>query len=760
MSALVSTSSAPAGGPDVLGMSFLSAGGLDATARAGVLGGKGAALAQMVSLGLPVPPGFTLTTTACHAFADNGWSADLDLAVVEGLRELEASTGRRFGDPATPLLVSVRSGAPVSMPGMMDTVLNAGMTIAAASGLCAATGDARFGWDTLRRFLQSYALVVLEAPADRVRSLSEEHLGSDDGQHLDPAQLAAAVQLLDAGLAAAGYAVPDDPQEQVREAAQAVFRSWNSERAKVYRNVEGIDDELGTAATIQAMVFGNLGDRSGTGVAFSRDPSSGEPHLMGDFLQQAQGEDVVAGTHQTLPIAALADLWPDVATELDRTATLLEHELADLVDIEFTVEDGSFWLLQVRRGKRSPRAALRMAIDMADDPDFPLTRTEALERVVDVLADPPMLSSGPSGSSDVEVLATGLAASPGRGVGVMYTDVDDAVEADARGEAVILIRRETSPADIAGMAVARGIVTTLGGVVSHAAVVARGWGVPAVVGASGLEVLTDGIRIGERFVASGSELTVDGDTGEVIVGAHHADEVEVPEVAVLRAWARDVEVTASVTDSRHAEEVTADTVGRALALKGMADADAIAIILGGTVEQVEPVLAALVGAGKASEMPRGRVRATPELKAEIDESYAADAAIVRHDIDAQMEEFHTLDASFKALVTDWQMRTVDGEQIPNDHTDADYDGAIIGRLRADVHPTIGSIVGRVAEAVPRLARYVDRFGAALAAVEGGAVDMVAHPMKDSYHTVWFELHEELIRLSGRTRSDEAAAGRA
>lgn len=743
-----------------LALPFHLANGLDASDRTRLMGGKGAALARMVSLGLPVPPGFTLTTDACRRFLRNGWSADLNAAVDTGLADLEAQSGRVLGDAANPLLVSVRSGAPVSMPGMMDTVLNAGMTIDVAVGLGDATGDARLGWDTYRRFLQSYVGVVLDAPDEVVRRAVTECLGNDEGRSLSANGLAEAAVSLKGVLAELGYEIPDVVQDQVRHAIRAVFQSWSGDRASVYRRVEGIGDDLGTGATVQMMVFGNLGDRSGTGVAFSRDPSTGEPGVMGDFLVQAQGEDVVAGTHKTLPVTALKQRWPDIANELDRTAALLERDLGGLADIEFTVEDGTFWLLQVRKGKHSQRAALRMAIDMADDPDFPLSRDEALERVADVLADPPTLSSGVSESAQGEVLAVGLGASPGRAIGFVCTDVDAAVAAQEEGRSVILIRRETSPADIAGMAAAAGIMTTLGGLVSHAAVVARGWGLPAVVGADGIEVLDDGIRIGTRVIPAGTEVTVDGTTGELLLGAHHAVETEVPEVAVLRAWKRDIAPTVDVARGGVAEEATAATVGRALTIKGMSDAGAIALVLGTTEDVVRPLIDALVERGDAQELPKGRVRATPALIAKMGEWFAGEATRLGPHIEAQMESFHAVNTDFKIVVTDWQMRCVDGNMVPNDHTDTEYDASVVARLRCDIHAAIGPILGALARAEPRLGRYLERLELALAAVEDGIGEMVAHPLKDSYHTVWFELHEELIRLSGRNRAEEAAAGRA
>lgn len=738
-----------------LGMTFAEAASIASESLTPLFGGKGAGLVKMVGMGLPVPPGFTLTTEACRRYLDQGWTPDLDRTLSTYLGRLERDTGKGLGDAGRPLLVSVRSGAPVSMPGMMDTVLNAGMTPEIARALGAATGDARFGWDTYRRFVQSYVTVVLGAPAALVRELSESHLGADDGASLSPDDLARAALALQDGFAARGLAVPADPHEQVRGAVGAVFASWNCERARTYRRLENIPEDLFTAATVQMMAFGNLGERSGTGVAFSRDPSSGEAVLMGDFLQAAQGEDVVAGTHQTLPITALADLWPDIGAELARTARLLERDLCDLADIEFTVENGAFWLLQYRKGKHSPRAALRMAIEMAEDPDFPLSRAEALARVESILSDPPKLAvEGQAAAPDAEVIATGLPASPGLASGRLCTSVDEAVAAEGRGEAVILVRRETSPSDIAGMAASVGILTTRGGHVSHAAVVARGWGLPAVVGAKDIELDAGGIRIGERCIAAGTEITIDGTSGEVFLGMHRCDEVEVPEVAILRAWQRESPgETPQVDAGGYTEDITVDSVSRALVLKGMGDAAAIAGVLGGSEAAVAEVIADLVAQDRALAMPGGRVRPDAVLNSRIDARYAEDAARLKDRIEPEMKGFHVVNDAFKSIVTDWQMREVDGAQVMNDHSDPDYDRGVIRRIETEVHGDIVPILDRVSAAEPRLARYRSRLERALERIGAGETDMVAHPMKDSYHTVWFELHEELIRLSGLKRTE-------
>jgi pyruvate,orthophosphate dikinase len=490
-----------------------------------LLGGKGSGLAVMTAMGLPVPPGFTLTTVACRRFGEDGWTADLDEAVRAGLAELEHVTRRRLGDPARPLLVSVRSGAEVSMPGMMDTVLDVGMTPEVAEGLARTSGDPEFAADTHRRSLLSYAALVFRVPPATLRA----------------AEATRTVGELQTLLRDHGLVVPPDPVDQLIAAVQAVFRSWSSERADSYRSVEGIDPSLGTAATVQAMVFGNLGEGSGTGVAFTRDPSTGAPGLMGDFLVRAQGEDVVAGRRQTAPLAEMAHRWPEAWDELSRMATRLEREFADMVDIEFTVEEGRLWMLQARRGKRSAAATMRCAVEMAEDPDFPLDRAGAVRRCRHLLGALDPVDGPGTDDAHATVLTAGLAASPGRAAGVLCLDVDEAVTLGERGTPVILVRRETSPSDVQGMASSVGLVTTRGGLVSHAAVVARSWGIPAVVGAADLALVEGGIIGNGVEVAVGEEVTVDGDRGVLLRGSHVGGSESPPELEVLRRWAAELD---------------------------------------------------------------------------------------------------------------------------------------------------------------------------------------------------------------------------
>jgi pyruvate,orthophosphate dikinase len=550
------------------------------------------------------------------------------------------------------------------MPGMMDTLLNVGITEQSV------TSD--FTADCYRRLGDGWRSVIGPSKA------------------------------------------PDDVWAQLRAAVEAVFGSWHSERARAYRAKEGIADDLGTAVTVQAMVFGNRGPDSGTGVLFTRDPSTGEPGLYGDFMFNAQGEDVVAGTHATDTLAALGARLPDVAAELERHARTLELYYRDLCDIEFTVEAGRLWMLQVRVGKRSPRAALRIASDMANE--GLITRGEAVGRVAHVLAQPPRQFIPTNGWP--EPLATGLPASPGVASGVVVRETS-AIE--AAGGPVILVRRETSPEDVPAMARSVGILTQTGGLASHAAVVARGWGIPAVVGAGVLQV------------EPGTVITINGSTGAVYLGevAGHWDEA--PEVATLLAWANDLAKSPSsvpaLTESR-------DDFLRTLAIKGTAQLD------------VEPD--ALIE--KTDEC----VRLTTAGKRAAAELFAADAAALGEARGLELlEEFHALDERMKAIVTAWQLRD---PQTLNDHSDAEYDARVLADL-AMLNSDAEAWLAPLAEIGPRFDVYRKRLARA---VELASTDQrfVASPRVDSYHTVWFELHEDHIRSTGRSRADEVTAGRA
>ncbi len=514
-----------------------------------LLGGKGANLAEMTVLGLPVPPGFTITTEACRVYLETGdLPAELAAEVDEHLAALEAEMGKRLGDADDPLLVSVRSGAKFSMPGMMDTVLNIGLNDRSVQGLTQQSGSARFAWDSYRRLLQMFGKTVLgvegfEEVLDRVKA----DKGVKVDLELDEDDLQALVEEFK-GLVQAhtGAPFPQEPREQMDLAVRAVFDSWNTERARLYRRQERIPADLGTAVNVCSMVFGNLGMDSGTGVAFTRDPGSGAQGVYGDYLQNAQGEDVVAGIRNTVPLADLQSIDEDAYDELMATMSRLESHYRDLCDIEFTVERNKLWMLQTRVGKRTAGAAFVIATQLVDEGLIDMD--EAVRRVTgDQLAQ--LMFPRFDEKAERTLLATGMNASPGAAVGKAVFDSDTAVEWAERGEKVILVRRETNPDDLHGMVAAAGILTSRGGKTSHAAVVARGMGRTCVCGADELDV---DVRVGEfrtpdgTEVAEGDVISIDGTTGEVFLG-----EVPVMDSAVVRYFegdesAKDDELVAAV----------------------------------------------------------------------------------------------------------------------------------------------------------------------------------------------------------------------
>jgi pyruvate, orthophosphate dikinase len=511
-----------------------------------LLGGKGANLAEMTSvLGLPVPHGFTISTDACRTYMDSGWPAGLSEEIAVHLARLEERMGRRLGNPTDPLLVSVRSGAEFSMPGMMDTVLNLGLNDASVDGLAAQTNDERFALDSYRRFIAMYSRIVLDLAAEPFDDLLAAARGRS-GARID-AEIPASELLLLIGEYEAvvekerGLPFPTDPADQLQGAIEAVFASWNGPRAVTYRNREHIAHTLGTAVNVQAMVFGNRDDDSGTGVGFTRNPSTGENRPYGDFLANAQGEDVVAGIRATDPLELLATRMPAIHAELMGIFARLEAHYRDMCDTEFTIEQGKLWMLQTRTGKRTGRAAIRMAVEMADDPVIALSHAEAIGRVnddhIDGVLHPQFVPT------DEPELTRGLGASPGAAVGGVCFTSARAVELAAGGADVILVRLETSPDDVAGMLASRGILTARGGLVSHAAVVARGWGKPAVVGAEALVVGPSSCSIGERELVEGDVISIDGSTGSVIAGAVELMPAEPPvELETLLDWADEIRI--------------------------------------------------------------------------------------------------------------------------------------------------------------------------------------------------------------------------
>jgi pyruvate,orthophosphate dikinase len=701
-----------------------------------LLGGKAAGLAVMArDLRLPVPPGFVATTAACREYLAGGWPVGLDDELRARLTWLAERTGREFGNPERPLLVSVRSGAPVSMPGKMHTQLNVGMTPEIRERLTEESGDPVFGADTWLRFNRMFAETVLNVSRDDLRD-SSIHDGS-------PESIIAAAERVRAAARPFG-GIPDDPFEQLRAAICAVFASWECERAITFRNREGIPAGLGTAATVQAMVFGNLDSRSGTGVAFTRDPSSGERKPTGDYLARAQGEDVVAGTHRVHGLDALHEQLPEVCADLLSTIDRIERHYRDMCDIEFTVSAGKLYLLQTRVGRRSPLAAVRIAVDMAEDPEFPLSTAEATARVDEsTLTELARLGRVRAGA---EAIGRGLAASPGVGAGVVCFEADRAAELSAEGHAVVLARPETSPSDVHGMAASVALITTLGGIMSHAAVVARGWAIPAVCSVEGATFDAGALRIGDHLIREGDTITVDGGTGFVYLGDQREDgALDVPELQKLREWS---EASPQTAPANEGASVTAFEVLRVLSLKGLCTAERAAAILGAS----EATVAAVLEEHGHLLKPTARGMAlTADGRAWVMDQLAAErAGIESAALEAPFAEFLPLNLRFKELITGAQQSGI----TASDHADWPALCANMEALAAAFRP----IVDATAAVAPRLAAFGPRFDAALAAFCSGDHSMLASPLKDSYHTVWFEYHEELIALTGRDRAIEEAAG--
>jgi len=527
-----------------------------------LLGGKGANLAEMTNLGLPVPPGITITTEVCkdyfklgQQFPEGMWEQ-----VLEGMEKIEKEMGKKFGDRENPLLVAVRSGAPVSMPGMMDTILNLGLNDETVEGLAKSTGNERFAWDSYRRFIQMFGNVVMGIPHEKFEKILEakkEEVGAKEDVELSAEDLKDIVrQYKELVKRETGKEFPQDPYEQLRMAIKAVFDSWNNPRAIKYREINKIPEDYGTAVNVVAMVFGNMGETSGTGVAFTRNPSTGENVFYGEYLKNAQGEDVVAGIRTPQPLTveqktspeqvALEEEFPEVYKELLKIRDILEKHYRDMQDIEFTIENGRLWMLQTRTGKRTARAAVKIAVDMVKE--GLITKEEAILRIDPALINQllhPMLDEEERKRAIAEgrLITKGLPAAPGAVSGKVVFNADEAVEMAEKGEKVILVRHETSPEDIHGMHAAEGILTARGGMTSHAAVVARGMGKTCIVGAEEIHIdyEKEEFRAGDKVVKKGDVITLNGTTGEVFLGELKTIPAQISgEFEELMKWADEI----------------------------------------------------------------------------------------------------------------------------------------------------------------------------------------------------------------------------
>ena len=697
----------------------------DPVELAASFGAKGASLATMLNeLDLPVPPGFVITTAACRAYLETGWPDGLDDELRQHMTAIEETDGRRFGDPRRPLLISVRSAAPVSMPGMLDTVLDVGLNDETTAGLAQVTGDGLFAARHRGRLTATY----------------RDSVGTAD--------------------------VPDDPWVQLRLAIEGAFRSWLGDRASGYREKEGIDDVLGAAVVVQVMVFGDRDDESATGVLLTRDPTTGEDRFTGDVRFGPWVDGSGGSTHPVDPVAVIDERLPAVASDLRSYAHTLERHYADVCDIEFTIERGRLWLLHARIGRRGAQAALRMALEMAADESFPLSKEQALERVAAILADPP-LSVSADRDVVVPIVATGLAASPGLGIGVIATSSASALAKVAAGRDVIFVSRETSTEDVRAIARAAGILTTRGGLTSHAAVVARGWHIPAVVGAADVNVEGHRVSIGARLWREGDEISIDGSTGDVFGQGIEVRTSVVPEASTLLGWAAQlgVDVGAPATADgvtgrvRPERSVAVGGVGRleilqALLTKGHAGAASLAM----AISVPEDVAAAALDELRAD----GFVRASGDMFGLT--AKGRDVATSGLDDDrldlglpeavAAMDAFTAFDERSRALLTAWRMREIDGARILNDHTDATYDGVVLDDLRR-LHAEVVAFMRPLVVALPRLGRYVARLERALSTATGGDDLYVASTRVDSYHVVWRDLHHDFVLLSGAGRDSMA-----
>ncbi len=692
-----------------------------------LLGGKGANLGEMTRLGVPVPPGFTVSTEACLAYLDQGgefpdgaWEQ-----IVEALRNVEELTGKRFGDAANPLLLSVRSGAKFSMPGMMDTVLNIGLNDEVVAGFTKLTGDEHFVLDSYRRLIQMFGSVVLGLRDELFEHVLERHraeAGVATDAELPVERLAAIVEEF-RGIAAR---FPDDPVEQLRLATEAVFRSWNGKRARDYRNAAGIAHDLGTAVNIQTMVFGNMGDDSGTGVAMSRNATTGEPVIEGDYLTNAQGEDVVAGIRATKPIAALEAEMPQIYARFAEIARALESHYRDMQDMEFTIEQGKLWILQTRNGKRTAQAAVRIAVDLAEE--GLISTTEAVMRVspdqVDFFLHPQFTAAS---RADAAQLASGLNVSPGAAVGMVAFSADLAERwAKEEGRRVIMVRPETKPDDVHGMLAAEGIVTSRGGRTSHAALVARQFGKPAVVGVADLNIdlAARTMIVGDVEVEEGEWISIDGTTGAVYLGSL---DTMIPDIAddwltKLLGWAdelRDLDVRANAdypADAERARRYGAQGIGLTRTEHMFFETDRL------------PIVRKMIMSESPSEQREALEELLPMQRADFEGLFRAmdGLPVIIRLIDPPLHEFLPSQDELSEVVSDHKL------QLTKARTMAEVDGLLekvaaeqhmLARVRAlhEANPMLGTRGVRLGIMLPDLTRMQVRaiFEAACSAARSG-----------------------------------------
>jgi pyruvate,orthophosphate dikinase len=646
---------------------------------------------------------------------------------------------------------------------MMDSILNVGINDHTVRTLAEERGD-QFAYESYASFLESYGKVVLEVPGSAFDGIGRQQ-SHDDGRSADSSVRTCQI-LKDLVQDIAGSPVPQDAALQLRECIAAVARSFETERSIAYRSHEQIADSIkATAVTVQAMVFGNADARSGAGVAFSRDPSTGRNLLYGDFVLTAQGEEVVAGRAATLPLNELQVLMPEQFDQLSEHLRTLEIHFKDVVEVEFTIESGALWLLQVRVAKRSAEAAAKIAVDLTRDPLISLSRAEAVRRGARALDDERRRPTVRRPDPHDLVLTRGLPACPGVAIGRAAFTADAAISLADRGHDVILIRNKTSPADLAGLQVAEGLLTAKGGLASHAAVVARGWGKPCVTGAAELTIQGDSCHVGTTLVAEGALVSIDGATGEVLLGGVRVeDSAPSPDVEILRGWAADRDSPGQVLDIGVGPEpgalqrvpesrfnfLTLHVVG----LKGRAEAHALSAASGIPVGEIERLLVEMSTAGLVAH--HGGSRRGWALTAEgVEALDALREADSRKVVDPEVvlscyEGFLRINPALRGACLDWQVR----EGGVNDHQDAEYDAMVLDRV-AVLHRGALTILQDLEVQLPRFASYADRLNSAMVRTQNGDHAWFDSPLLDSYHSIWFELHEDLLIAVGRTREDEA-----